>query len=183
MSRWHEVEKLILALFPTLRGRWSPEISALYERSLSHLPTKYVFLAIEHHAKLSHYAPRPGPIIETARQLMPQQAKAQKDANELARHRQLAEESWRRAYDLVFGIGKEESLIHKKTCLEYDWRLRHLTDRPILSRAWVAIISMRVEQGIQASQPSGDIPCQSPKSNAENDKATLDQAMLPLSWD
>lgn len=179
---WKQVEPYFLQLFPAFKGQYtSSGIDSVYNKTLKQFPEESLRKAIDKHAATSHYAPRPSELAVTARLFMPTPKPA---VTPKTRQQEIddTEKSWEEAAQAIIDIGPGVAKAHKKTVLDTDWRTAHLKNKPIFSKAWMAIIHGRVTKGLGPHQPSPGIPpCPSPKNKDKNAEGSSDQATSPPS--
>lgn len=182
MKSWKATEPYFLSLFPAFKGQYQEGgFEQLYAKVLDKVPPEPLRKAIDIHAAKSHYAPRPKEILTTARLFMPAKLPEQTGPSKVQQAK-LAAKSWEDAATLVLAIGKKDAAQHRQTVLDTDWRMAHLKNHDLMSKAWVAIISQRIEENVLPDQPSKGIPpCPSPKSKDSNGETSSDQVMSPPS--
>lgn len=181
---WKAVEPYFLQMFPAFEKQYQGSgISEVYAKTLDKLPLASLKKAIDKHAAESHYAPRPAQLATTARLFAPTPKPTQTPETKEALVKE-AEESWEQAADAIIKIGPGVAKAHRRTVLDTDWRVAHLKNKPIFSKAWMAILYPRIRDGLGPHQPSPGIPpCPSPKNSEKKDATSSDQVMSPHSSD
>lgn len=165
-EEWDALLKMMRGLFPTNFSRnMTPEMRDLWKRTLGAKNFMQVKMEIEIWAAHEKYFPKPGEIRKRVEAKQPKKKQVRQLMSNPNAKKEV-EQEWREGKKIVDALTYEQRQQHKQSALKSDWRIGHLKDRPVNSRAWQAIIIARINRGLEPDQID-ETPVKKPKKEPD----------------